>query len=162
EWALGPVRAGAAPYVYTEVDSETGAILARNPMNPDFGTRIAFADLDGRQSSWTGDRTEFLGRNGTLARPTALARGTPFSNRTGGGLDPCAALQTSIVLKPGGTLELVFFLGEAATQADAQNLIAKYRTANLDWTFDEVNRFWDGIATQIQVKTPDRALDILV
>ena len=88
EWVLGASRAASAPFVVTEIDPETHAMLARNHWSAGFGTRVAFADLGGRQQSWTGDRKEFLGRNGTLDRPAALANGTPLTNRVGGGLDP--------------------------------------------------------------------------
>ena len=87
----------------TEIDPETGALLARNPWSTEFGDRVAFADLAGRQVAWTGDRTEFLGRNGTLDQPAALGGGAPLSNRVGAGLDPCGALQTRLELRPNGT-----------------------------------------------------------
>jgi hypothetical protein len=48
-------------------------MLARNPWNAAFGTGVAFADLAGRQTAWTADRRAFIGRNGTLAQPAALA-----------------------------------------------------------------------------------------
>ncbi len=161
EWVLGPSRAGTAPYIITEIDPETGAMFARNPLRNEHGARIAFADLDGRQSSWTGDRGEFLGRNGTLERPIALLRGTPLSNRTGPGFDPCSALQTNLSLKPGGTIEIIFLLGEAASAGDAQALVTKYRTADHNACFAEVTGFWDDVLSKVQVKTPDRALDTI-
>jgi cyclic beta-1,2-glucan synthetase len=80
EWALSSSRSASAPFVVTEIDSETGAMLARNPWSIEFGRRVSFADLAGRQLSWTGDRTEFLGRNGTLDQPAALASAAPLSN----------------------------------------------------------------------------------
>jgi cyclic beta-1,2-glucan synthetase len=162
EWVLGATRSESAPYVVTEIDPETGAMFARNPLSNDFGTRISFADLDGRQNSWTGDRAEFLGRNGTVQGPVALLRGTPLSNRTGAGFDPCSALQTTLDLKPGATIEMVFFLGQAGDAVEAQHLIAKYRTSNLDAVFSEVARFWDDTLSKIEVKTPDRSLDLLI
>ncbi|WP_459723121.1 hypothetical protein, partial [Paraburkholderia sp. 2C] len=64
EWVLGSSRGASAPFVMTEIDSLTGAMLARNPWNTAFGTRVAFADLSGRQTAWTASRTEFLGRHG--------------------------------------------------------------------------------------------------
>ncbi len=132
EWVLGPSRSASAPFIVTEIDAETGAMLARNPWSIEFGRRVAFADLAGRQLSWTGDRTEFLGRNGTLDQPAALAGAAPLSNRVGAGLDPCGALQTRLELKANGTAEIVFLLGETATTAEAQSLLKKYRTADLD------------------------------
>ena len=162
EWVLGTVREQSSSFIVTEVDAETGAMFARNPVSNDYGGRVAFIDLDGRQSSWTGDRAEFIGRNGTLSRPTALLRGTSLSNRTGAGLDPCGALQTAFRLKPGGTIDVVILLGQAENFSKAQEAIAKYRTADLNAVFDTVAKFWDESLGKVQIKTPDRALDILV
>jgi cyclic beta-1,2-glucan synthetase len=162
EWILGPSRAASAPYIVTEIDAETGAMLARNPWNNDFGQRVAFADLAGRQLTWTGDRTEFLGRNGTLDRPVALTRATPLSKRVGAGLDPCGALQTRLEFPAKGTAEIVFFLGEAATTAEAQALLEKYRTADLDTVLGAAVGLWDEVLGTVQVTTPDRSLDILL
>jgi cyclic beta-1,2-glucan synthetase len=162
EWVLGTSRGASAPFIITEMDTETGAMLARNPWSNEFGGRVAFADLAGRQRAWTGDRTEFIGRNGTLEHPDALAGGAPLSGRVGAGLDPCGALQTQLELKPNGWAEVIFFLGEAASKADALSLITRYRTADLDSVFGAVIRHWDDVLGAVQVKTPDRSLDILL
>src|SRR3990172_2789612 len=37
EWVLGTSRGASAPYVVTEIDAETGAMLARNPWSNEFG-----------------------------------------------------------------------------------------------------------------------------
>jgi cyclic beta-1,2-glucan synthetase len=162
EWVLGASRAASAPFVVTEIDPESRTMLARNHWSTDFGTRVAFADLGGRQLSWTGDRNEFLGRNGTLARPAALADGTPLTNRVGGGLDPCGAVQTTLELEPNAVAEIVFFLGEAATKAAALSLVARYRTADLDAVFSAATGAWQDVLSTVQVRTPDRAMDILI
>ncbi|MBI4582680.1 MAG: hypothetical protein HY717_01410 [Planctomycetes bacterium] len=60
EWVLGVSRSASAPFVVTELDTETGTMLARNAWNCEFRGRVAFADLGGRQTAWTGNRTEFL------------------------------------------------------------------------------------------------------
>ena len=80
----------------------------------------------------------------------------------GAGLDPCGALRTTIVLPPNGRVEIVFFLGEAASAADARALIARYRAADLDAVLAEVGRHWDDVLGAVQVKTPDRAMDIML
>ena len=162
EWVLGPSRSASAFSVVTEIDRETGAMLARNPWNITFGSRVAFADLGGRQTAWTGDRREFLGRNGTLDNPAALTGVVLLSDRVGAGLDPCGALQTPVELEPGGTVEVVFFLGEAATAGDARSLIARYRAADLDKCHHEVVGYWDDVLGTVQVKTPDRSMDIML
>jgi cyclic beta-1,2-glucan glucanotransferase len=162
EWVLGTSRGASAPFVVTEIDSKTGVMLARNPWSPEFGSCVAFADLAGRQRSYTGDRTEFLGRNGTLDNPVALAGDAPLSNRVGAGLDPCGALQTRLEVGPNGVAEIVFFLGEAATKAEALSLITRYRTTDLDSVFEAVTRLWDDVLGAVQVKTPDCSMDILL
>ena len=129
---------------------------------PPFGSRVAFADLRGRQTDWTGDRREFIGRNGTLENPAALASAAPFSNTVGAGLDPCGALRTTLVLPANARVEIVFFLGEAASAQEARRLITRYRTEDLDAVLSEVGRHWDDILGAVQVKTPDRAMDIML
>ena len=162
EWVLGPSRDVGAPYIVTAVDPETDALLARNPWRMEFGSRVAFADLSGRQQSWSGDRTEFIGRNGTLALPAALADRKPLSNRVGAGLDPCGALQTAIEIPINGETEITFLLGDAATEAEAKSLVMRYRAANLDQIFRDVTEYWDQALGAVQVRTPDRAMDILL
>jgi cyclic beta-1,2-glucan synthetase len=162
EWVLAQKREASASFVTTEIDPVTGAMFARNPWRTEFGQRVAFADLSGQQRSWTGDRKEFLGRNGTLEHPAALADGTPLSNRVGAGLDPCCAMQTRIDLKPNEHAEIIFFLGEAATKEEAQSLIARFRAADLDAVLNEVTAFWNDTLGAVRVKTPDRSLDIMV
>src|ERR1019366_3885261 len=99
EWVLGNSRSTTAPHIITELDAETEALFAHSAWGGEFGGRVAFSDLGGRQRSWSGDRTEFLGRNGVMERPAALQRGGPLSGRVGAGLDPCAAMQTLVELR---------------------------------------------------------------
>lgn len=162
EWVLGPSRSAAALSVVTEIDSQTGAMLVHNPWNMTFSSRVAFADMGGRQTAWTGDRREFLGRHGTLDNPAGLGRKVQLSQRVGAGLDPCGALQTLVELKPGETVEIVFFLGEAASAADARALITRYRGGDLDAVLREVREYWDDVLGTVQVKTPDRSMDIML
>ena len=162
EWVLGAARAACAPFIVTEVDAATGAMFARNPWNAAFGARVAFADLDGRQTDWTADRREFLGRHGTLAEPAALLGAAPFSKRVGVGLDPCSALQTYVDLEPGDTREVVFFVGEATDAASAQALLERYRSADLEAVFRSVLEYWEKVLGTVQVKTPDRSMDIIL
>ncbi|WP_377805850.1 hypothetical protein ABNQ38_04225 [Azospirillum sp. A29] len=125
EWVLGTARGASAPFIATEIDAATGAMLALNRWSPTFGERVAFADLDGRQTAWTADRTEFLGRNGGPSAPAALVGRSPLSGATGAGLDPCTALQGVVELEAGETVEIVWFLGQCASAEAARVLIAR-------------------------------------
>ncbi len=162
EWVLGPSRPASAPMIVTERDAASGGILARNPWNTAFGSYVAFAAMPGREVLATADRREFIGRNGNLAWPAALERQVPLSNRTGAGLDPCAVLQTRFELHPGESLEIVFLLGATETAEDAGRLIAHYGAADLDQVMHDVTLHWEAIVGATQVKTPDRAMDIML
>jgi cyclic beta-1,2-glucan synthetase len=162
EWVLGVSRAASSPFVVTEIDATTGAMFARNAWNSDFGTRVAFVDLGGMQTAWTGDRTEFLGRNGTLDHPAALERREQLSGRAGAGLDPCSALQATIELRRGERAQIVFLLGETATPEEARALILRYRSDDLDEALRAVTARWDDILDAVQVTTPDRSMDLLL
>uniref|UniRef100_Q07KF2 Glycosyltransferase 36 n=1 Tax=Rhodopseudomonas palustris (strain BisA53) TaxID=316055 RepID=Q07KF2_RHOP5 len=162
EWVLGTSRGASAPFIATEIDAATGAMFARNSWSIPFGSRVAFADLGGQQSSWTADRTEFLGRRGKLSAPGALATETVLSKSTGAGLDPCAALQTTVVLAANESIEVTFLLGQCQSSDDARALIMRYREADLDAVLSEVVEHWDGLLGAVQVKTPDRAMDIML
>ena len=162
EWVLGPARSASLPFVSTEIDASTGAMFARNPWNMSFGSRVAFADLCGAQTSWTGDRREFIGRNGTLADPAALSSAAALPGTVGAALDPCAALGAKIELQPGGAIEVIFLLGEAESAEAARSLVARYRAADLDAVEADVERQWDDILGSVVVKTPDRSMDLML
>jgi cyclic beta-1,2-glucan synthetase len=162
EWVLGSARSVSLPFVSTEIDAATGAMFAHNPWNSSFGPRVAFADLCGAQTSWTGDRREFIGRNGTLADPAALSVSDALSETVGAGLDPCAALSATIECAPGESIEVIFLLGEAENEEAARGLVTRYRAADLDAVEADVERQWDEILGSIVVKTPDRSMDVML
>jgi cyclic beta-1,2-glucan synthetase len=162
EWVLGGARAACAPFLRTAIDSDTGAMTATNLWNPAFAHRVAFIDLGGRQTRWTADRREFIGRNGELSAPAALMNGERLSGRVGCALDPCGVLQTELALAPGEVAEVVFFLGDGAGEAHARQLIQRYRAADLDAELDSVRAFWDSTLGAVQVKTPDRSMDLML
>jgi cyclic beta-1,2-glucan synthetase len=162
EWVLGTAQRQGRTLIGTEIDPSSGAMFAQNRWNNELGERVAFLDMGGKQSAWTGDRTEFIGRDGTRDRPSGLVHGTVLSNRCGAGFDPCGALQSRVRLSPVGSAEVVIFLGQTDTREQAQALLAKYRGADLDATLAAATGQWDDLLDTVQVKTPDRALDLLV
>ena len=161
EWVLGTSRSASAPFVTTKPDPTTKAILAQNTFSTAFPGRVAFADLGAGTSSWTADRAEFIGPGGTLAAPAGI-RTAPLSGRTGPALDPCAALQRRVTLQPGQTVEVVFMLGQADSEAAASALIQRMRGADTDEILAAVKQHWAGLLTAVQVTSPDRAMDIML
>ncbi len=162
EWALGTSRGASAPRIVTTLDPETRAILARNPWNTEFGGRVAFLDLGGRQTAWTADRTEFLGRNGAPERPAGLGRGHRLRGAAGAGLDPCAALQTSFELAPGERTRVLVLLGQADGAAAAADLIRRGRSTDQEAALRDIATHWDDVQAAVQVRTPDRSMDIML
>jgi cyclic beta-1,2-glucan synthetase len=162
EWVLGASRAITAPFVVTEICPHTGALLARNAWTFDFPGRVAFLDLAGAQTTWTADRLELLGRHGTPDHPEALERGERLSGRVGAGLDPCGALQATVAVAAGGEAEVVILLGQGESDAEARALVERYRTTSLDDVLRAVTTRWDDLLAAVQVKTPDRSLDLML
>jgi cyclic beta-1,2-glucan synthetase len=162
EWVMGTSRGTSASFLNSEIDSATGAIVMRNPWNISAGEQIAFADMGGLQSNWTGDRREFLGTYGSLNAPRALLDGENLSNRTGAGMDPCSVLQTEMKIKPGETIEIIITLGASANIQDTQSLINRYRDIETNDVLTSVKTFWNQTLGKVQVKTPDRAFDIMM
>ena len=162
EWALGTSRADSAPRIITALDPTTQALLVRNPWNTEFGGRVAFLDLGGRQTAWTADRTEFLGRNGGPDRPAGLDRAHQLQGAAGAGMDPCTALQTSFELANGARTQVLVLLGEADEATGAADLIRRGRAADHESTLRGIASYWDDTQGAVQVRTPDRSMDILV
>ena len=145
EWVLGEARLRPQPHVVSEKDARTNAVLARSAFPGEFGGRIAFSDLGGRQTSWTCDRTEYLGRNGHRARPRGQFKGTALSGRVGAGLDPCAALRAPLEVPARGRAEITWTLGQGEGREHATSLIERWRTADLDVALAEVRASWDAL-----------------
>lgn len=162
EWVLATSRGASGPFIITEMDESTGAMLARNPWSTAFPGRVSFADLNGQQNSWTADRSEFLGHYGNSAAPLSLLAKIPLSGATGAGFDPCSALQQTLELAAGEQVEVVWFIGQCDSVSDAQTLITRYRAANLDAVLTEVTDYWRTVLEAVQVKTPDRQMDIML
>jgi cyclic beta-1,2-glucan synthetase len=162
EWVLGTTREVTSTHIVTELDAETGALFARNRYNPDFSGRVAFADAELRPRSATGDRREFLGRNGSTAAPASFGR-LALSGTVGPSLDPCAAIRGAITLSPGEERTVVFVIGQATDEANARRIVKTYCQAEAaDGALKEAVTRWDALCGTIRVETPDPAFDILM
>ncbi|HWL48305.1 MAG TPA: glucoamylase family protein [Acidimicrobiia bacterium] len=162
EWVLGTTRAVSPMQIVTERDEETGAVLARNPWNVDFGHRVAFADLGAGEVTITGSRAEFLGRYGSVDDPAALRLAGKLSGTVGVGLDPCAAIQRSLTLAPNEEAEVVFLLGQGKDEVEARTLVQRYRRTDPEEVKAEVATRWNDVLGTIRVKTPDRSFDLMI
>jgi cyclic beta-1,2-glucan synthetase len=161
EWVLGDLRANCAMHVSTEIDPRSGALCARNRYNTEFADRVAFFDVDDAARSVSGNRAEFVGRNGTMRSPAAMGR-AQLSGKTGAGLDPCAALQVSFELANGEDRELVFLLGAGRNLQDVGNLVRRFRGSSAArGALEAVWQHWNHTLGAVQVETPDPSINVL-
>jgi cyclic beta-1,2-glucan synthetase len=162
EWVLGDLRPKSTMHIITETDPATGALFARNPYNTEFTERTAFFDVDTTSRTISGDRNEFIGRNGSLQNPAAMER-VRLSGTVGAGLDPCAAMQVQFELVQGQQREIVFMLGMADTRhTNVGNLVQHYRGgAAAQNALNAVHAYWERTLGAVQIETPDESLNVL-
>ncbi len=163
EWVLGATRERTRMHTWTAIDEPSGALVARNPYHEDAPQQLVFLHvLHHENVSVTGDRTEFIGRNGDLARPAALRR-TGLSGTVGAGLDSCGAVQTHLTLAPGQETEVIFLVGKTENSDELRELLDRYQTLlQVHRAVALTMAFWDDTLSTIEVKTPNPALDLMV
>ncbi|MDA8439208.1 MAG: protein ndvB [Propionibacterium sp.] len=157
---LGPDQ--TSRHLTTEYDPLTRALLARNPWSAQFPDQVVFLDLRGRQTSWTGDRGEFLGRNGTPASPAGILAGRALSGTVGPGLDPCAAMQQRIEVEAGAEAEVLVLLGAGHDVDEVRALVSRYRERDPHALLESVRRSWHERLSVVRVTTPSPAFDVMM
>ena len=161
EWVLGDLRPKTTMHVITELDPNSGAIFARNQYSNEFSDRVAFFDADDLPRTLSGDRTEFIGRNGSLRNPAAMAR-VRLSNKVGTALDPCAAIQVPFELGDGQEREIIFRLGAGRDTDDAGKLVNRFRGPSAARSaLEAVWQYWNRTLGALQIETPDQSVNIL-
>ena len=159
---MGAESTGARtpPYLLTS-STRHGRAVASNPALIDFGSRVAFCDLGGRQQHCTDSRHEFLGRNGAMSSPAGVRAFSEWSAHSRPGHDPCCAYAVTIELAPGASEDLLFVLGQAADAAHARARDRAIPSDRPERLMQEVQARWNKLLCAVQIRTPDRALDLL-
>ena len=151
-----------AQFITTSHHAESGVFLIENNYNSEFKGRIAFIGTSENPSSYTGDRAEFLGINGSIKDPEALRR-EHLSGRLGAGYDPCVALQLQIVLPKKGEKELVILLGQGKEISEVISITSRMRQLEeVKKELECVKEFWREKLGAIQVSTPDPSMNLLL
>ncbi|MNV08626.1 N,N'-diacetylchitobiose phosphorylase [compost metagenome] len=163
EWTLGESRTSSALHIVTHAASVADGcgVMANNFYGSNGAGRTAFFAVTGAHCSLTGDRREFLGRNGSLQNPAAMHLRW-LSDKTGAGLDPCGAVQSAVTLIDGDQKTFIFVLGVGEDAVEAQTLLARY--LNEDAVREElsrVHRYWHNVLDKIVVHTPDTSVNLL-
>ena len=162
EWVLGVSRDQTQHHVRTSFDEKTQSMFARNYFDAQFAESVAFASISERVAYYTADRREFLGRNGTISSPAALAR-AGLSGATGATIDPCCALQVTVTLEPGETRDITMLLGAGQNETAAREIIARHQQENSAAAALEKNvDSWTDRLSRIRVRTPEPTFDLMV
>lgn len=158
----------AQPSLIVTRQADDGSLRAVNPAAGDFRGGVVFgamsvhgAEVERRE--FTCDRLAFLGRHGTPDNPAGLRNGAALDGASGAGLDPCFAERQVFTLRPGATVEVVLMLGEAMDEAQAADLIGRYREPEAaDAALAEVEEFWRALVGRLKVESPSPLLDLMV
>ena len=162
EWVLGTTRDTHQAHIMPEFDPDKHALLASNRYNSEFGERVAFLAANKKPHGVTADRTEFLGRMGSLRAPAALGR-IGLESTVNAGLDPCAVIQLHVDLPPGASEEVFFLIGEGANRAESLALIGQLQAeGQVEAIWQSVQQQWDDILGNITVETPDPGMDLML
>ncbi|MBF0575130.1 GH36-type glycosyl hydrolase domain-containing protein [Dysgonomonas sp. GY617] len=160
EWVLADLRQKSLLHVQTEIDVRTGVLFARNFYNIGFAGKIAFMDV-GEARTLTGDRTEFIGQNGSLAQPAAMKR-SRLSGKVGAGLDPCGAMQVVFDLADGQERDTRFRLGFAHNKEEMRDLVLRFRhTGAAKEALKGVWDYWNRTLGTVNVDTPDASVNMM-
>ncbi|MDX1638635.1 MAG: glucoamylase family protein [Balneolaceae bacterium] len=162
---MGVFPEQSSRHIITRYNEEWNALVAQNHYNNEFAGRTAFTlqvTENSTEEHFTCDRMEFIGRNRSMSNPAGVARRQSLSGNTGGRTDPCAALQQSLYLDSGETVDLYYLLGETGSEEAAASLIHKYRDVEmLEQSLEQIQQFWQTKLGKLQVQTPVPELDLL-
>ncbi|MEX2170748.1 MAG: hypothetical protein WD851_15635 [Pirellulales bacterium] len=167
QWGLRCTPVDLDP-IDTTYDHNLAAILACNFARDVYSDSVAFSAVVADSATTTdithtSARESFLGRFGEIASPAAVAEPRQLDNRTGSGLDACAAWRIPFRVAAGETIEFTILLGETTDHDAAAKLIGKFRRpGQVQHALEQVNAFWRKTLSAIEVETPDRQIDLMV
>ncbi len=124
-----------------------------------FGEGTAFLALAGDADDapdWSCDRRECFDARGRIAVPDH------FAQRSGTGLDPCAALATRLTLPAGALVECVFLIGFGANPVEARQVATRAAAVPAATRMSDARAAWDALLGATIVTTPDPLFDAMV
>ena len=137
----------------------TAMLSTQRDASAGFGGGTAFFGMAGDSDDsedWTCDRREFFDARGRLVIPDH------FGQRSGDGLDPCAALSTHLILESGRTEARTYLLGYADHLDAARQLATLATQTSAKQRLDDVTRNWHRLLGSTTVSTPDPLFDAMV
>ena len=162
EWVLGATREKTRFDVQTSFDRAKSVIIAENPLDPDIPSMTAFLSMTGSIVWYTTSRREFIGRNGALSAPIALAENR-WAQEEETIPDSCGVLGGLVELAPGETKSIAIALGAANGREEATQLASRYQDPGIaNAAIDTAVAQWNSRLSSITVRTPEPALDLML
>ena len=163
EWVLGNQRSRMAPFIVTEIDQGPPRFSLAIPGAWIFPVRVAFMDMGGgaarrrRPAGIPGQLRLAGGAGGAARRPSHCPNGA------GAGFDPCGALQTRVRARAGrGDGDRAFLGQEACAEAPRWTCIEAIPRRGSRRLAQGGHRILGADAWRVQVKTPDRSMDVIL
>lgn len=176
EWCLGASadhhREFHRTFIVTEFDQNANSIFAAKrlweiPLSGRGHWNIVypyhgFFSSNKKVNDFETDKESFIGQNGDLINPAGLHKNL-LSKKTGSWDDPIACLKINIKLKSNDEERIDFYLGLVKEKKDYKKIIKKYLSFNdIDNALQEVKKRWLKLFDTLEIKTPDKQMDLLV
>lgn len=102
---------------------------------------------------YCGDLNSFIGPYRTMANPIMVEEGQR-KNVLNYNSNACGALQTAVSLGAGGTIELIYIVGQR-NNAEATAILNEYKEpGKVDAEIRELKNYWHGKLNNFQINTP--------
>ena len=136
-------------------------VYAKNLANETFGDRICYLSSSEKITSYTGNKTFFMGEGG-IANPHGL-NCVALDNENGLGRDTILAVQISVTLESFESKEISFVLGAGSSLMEIQDKAYQYTNiSNSREKLEETKRYWNQTLGKLQVQTPIESINILL
>ncbi len=173
EWVLGSSndhhREFHKQFVETKFDDKLNSIIAkkriwdipiegRGHWNTEYKYTGFFASSV-KPESFDCDKESFIGQYCSLQNPAALEKG--LEKKAGLFYDPIASFHTLVELENESTNEINYFLGLKENENEIASTIENYlRRETVAAELKKVKDFWLGLLGNLEVSTPDDAMNI--
>lgn len=179
DWMLGVDLHEARRLMVSGFDERAGVLYATLPYNAEYSHQRIFIGSSLSIQSYTTDRLEFLGRNGSISEPALLSRMSEhslvdlvpgeksqveLSKRVGAGFDSAAVIRVNLTLTPREEKEFTFFVAQAHSSDEIGKLSRSFGSPrHRKEQFALASKQWDDLVSRsIQVTTPERSFDIML
>ncbi len=110
---------------------------------------------------YNGDLNHFIGSYRTLANPIAVESGR-CDNVLNYNANACGALQSAITLGAGGTIELIYIVGQR-DNAQATAILNEYKEpGKVDAEIKALKNYWHGKLNNFQINTPSAEFNNMI